>query len=120
MADKGTVIYNFSGLVLKSKTTQFSASATSVYFVDRTDYDAAGRPSKLFRQINTDAEKLLVQYEYNELGQLVDKKLHNTGGTAFLQSIDYRYTIRGWLRSINGAQLTTGADNDDTNDYFGL
>ncbi len=39
----------------------------------------------------------------------------------FLQSIDYRYNIRGQLQSINNAQLVSDAiSNDDTNDYFGM
>lgn len=39
----------------------------------------------------------------------------------YMQSIDYRYNIRGWLSSINNAQLANDAvTNDDTNDYFGM
>ncbi|MDH5251632.1 MAG: hypothetical protein OEW40_21740, partial [Cyclobacteriaceae bacterium] len=61
------------------------------------------------------------QYEYNELGQLVDKKLHNTTGTTFLQSVDYRYNIRGWISSINNSQLNVNAsNNDEADDYFGM
>lgn len=62
----------------------------------------------------------LANYQYNELGQLVDKKLHHTGNDNYLQSIDYRYNIKGWLKSINGADLGVTSDNDDTNDYFGM
>ncbi len=59
--------------------------------------------------------------EYNELGQLVDKKLHSVGGAAPKQSVDYRYNIRGWLTSMNNASLTNdGTRNDDTGDYFGF
>jgi RHS repeat-associated protein len=65
-------------------------------------------------------EYLLADYSYNELGQLVDKKLHDTGGNNFLQSVDYRYNIRGWLRSINNSQLSVNSDNDETNDFFGM
>ncbi len=40
--------------------------------------------------------------QYNELGDLIKKELHSTdGGTSFLQTIDYAYTIRGWLSKIN-------------------
>lgn len=69
-----------------------------------------------------ESEKIIAQYEYNELGQLVDKKLHNTTGNDFLQSLDYRYTLHGQLQSINNAQLTadSGVTNDDSNDYFGM
>ena len=57
---------------------------------------------------------LLGQNEYNELGELVDKKLHNAdGGTSYLQTVDYRYNIRGWLTSINNSQL-------EGDDLFGM
>lgn len=65
-------------------------------------------------------EVQVANYNYNELGQLVEKQLHVTGSTA-LQSVDYRYNIRGWMKSINNAQLTSdGVINDDANDYFGM
>lgn len=119
-ADKTTLIYDFAGKVLKSKTTHYQNAGTSVSFIDRPEYDHAGRIAKAYRQINTDPEKLLVQYVYNQLGQVIDKKLHDTGGSNFLQSIDMRYNIRGWLTSINNAQLTVDSKNDDSNDYFGM
>jgi RHS repeat-associated protein len=122
VADKTTIIYDFAGKVTKSKTTHYQNASTSVYFVDRPVYDHAGRVLQAYRQINSDPEKLLVQYVYNKLGQVVDKKLHNISGNTFLQSVDYRYSIRGWLKSINNAQLTndSGATNDDIDDYFGM
>ena len=44
-----------------------------------------------------------------------------TTASNFLQSIDYRYNVRGWLSSINNAQLANdGTTNDDANDYFGM
>ncbi|MBX2895771.1 MAG: hypothetical protein KF763_10035 [Cyclobacteriaceae bacterium] len=121
VADIGTVIYDFSGKVIKSRTSHYQNATTVVHLEDRNEYDHAGRVLKTFRKINSAAEQLVAQYEYNALGQLVDKKLHNTGGSNFLQSIDYRYNIRGWLTSINNAQLNVNsANNDEANDYFGL
>lgn len=39
----------------------------------------------------------------------------------YIQSVDYRYNIRGWIASINNAQLTDDQSaNDDTGDYFGM
>ncbi len=91
--------------------------------VTRTEYDAGGRPTKVLQSLNGGTEILLVKYEYNALGQLVDKKLHEMGSVGsgvFVQSVDFRYNILGQLASINNAQLTTGENNDDTNDYFGM
>jgi RHS repeat-associated protein len=44
------------------------------------------------------------------------------GGAAQIYSmlVDYRYTIRGWLESINNAKLDNTGGNDDLNDYFGM
>ncbi len=60
-------------------------------------------------------------YEYNPLGQLVDKKLHSTNGTNYLQSVDMRYNIRGQLLSINNSARNINTDNnDESNDVFGM
>ncbi len=111
----GVVYYKKNNQVFYTSTIP----STGVVYVDCSLYntDASAIDVKLF----TTAETLVAQYEYNELGQLVDKKLHNTGGTNFLQSIDYRYNIRSWLSSINNAALGVNtATNDETNDYFGI
>lgn len=67
-------------------------------------------------------EILLAHNEYNELGQLIDKKLHSEdAGATYKQSVDYRYNIRGWLTSMNNADLNSNpTTNDDTGDLFGM
>ena len=120
VADMQTTVYDFVK-VLKTKTTHNQNATTSVVLEDRSEYDHASRVTRAYRKINNNPEQLLAQYEYNALGQLVDKKLHDVGGGNFLQSVDYRYNIRGWLRSINNAQLTNDPlTNDESNDYFGM
>ncbi len=102
-------------------------------------YDHAGRPKRTFQETGGQAKILLVENTYNEVGQLIDKRLHNpsvnpdppyTAGTGFLQKIDFRYNIRGWLTNINDRDLTDGknvegqvADPDDLtadHDLFGM
>jgi RHS repeat-associated protein len=49
----------------------------------------------------------------------VDKKLNSTdNGTSFKQSVDYRYNIRGWLKSINDSQLTD--QSEAIRDLYGM
>lgn len=60
--------------------------------------------------MNTSALVTLAAYAYNELGQQVEKKLHSTNGSSYLQKIDYRYTIRGWLSRINDRGLSEPSD----------
>lgn len=72
---------------------------------------------------DSQAEILMTESTYNEIGQLIEKNLHSENlGITFLQSADYRYNIRGWLTSINNRNLTSdaGVTNDDTNDLFGM
>ncbi|MCX6221330.1 MAG: RHS repeat-associated core domain-containing protein [Bacteroidia bacterium] len=67
-------------------------------------YDHAGRLEKVEQQISgdtTNGNVVLAQNDYNELGQLMLKKLHSAGETSFAQDIDYLYDVRGWLNNIN-------------------
>ncbi|WP_421806108.1 DUF6443 domain-containing protein [Flagellimonas sp.] len=62
-------------------------------------------------------EELIVYNKYDELGQLVQKKVGGVPNTSYdmtdgLQTIDYAYNVRGWLKSIN-----KDIDNTD-NDLF--
>jgi RHS repeat-associated protein len=87
----------------------------------RFEYDHAGRVVNVYHSIGA-SEVRIVNNEYNEIGQLVDKKLHSISGSTPRQSVDYRYNIRGWLTSMNNASLTAdaGATNDENTDYFGM
>lgn len=116
-----TDVYDFEGKLLMRKAYHNAGEGRQTTVVNKYTYDHAGRVTHVYQNNNNAAaDQLIAQYEYNELGQVVDKKLHNTTGTDFLQSIDYRYNIRGWLESINNAQLMTDNRNDDVNDLFGM
>jgi len=78
-------------------------------------YDHAGRLTHGYLTLDGQAEVELTGNEYNELGQLADKKLHSVSGGPYKQSVDYRYNIRGWLTGINDSELT-----ENENDYFGM
>jgi RHS repeat-associated protein len=82
------------------------------------DYDHAGRLLKTWHQVGaTGTKTLLSKNEYNELGQLVTKNLHNIDPPAttdasrvYKQTVDYRYNIRGWLTKVNDATTPTAGD----------
>ncbi|WP_394973695.1 DUF6443 domain-containing protein [uncultured Croceitalea sp.] len=51
-------------------------------------------------------EELIVFNQYDELGQLESKKVGGTPNSSFsstqgLQTVDYGYNVRGWLKNIN-------------------
>ena len=104
--------------------TYWSLSATtgSVSVLDEYAYDPQGRLLDMYQTIDGGMRTLLASHKYNELGDLVEKNLHSTNnGATFLQSVDYRYNVRGALTHINNSTLTNdGVNNDDTNDLFGM
>ncbi len=118
-----SVVYaDRAGHVEKTKHTHQGPSG-SVSVQQSYAYDNTWRTTAIYHSINGAAKLQVAGYTYNVLGQLVDKKLHVVNGTP-LQSIDLRYNIRGWLKSINNSQLSndsgTNNTNDDTGDYFGM
>ena len=115
-------LYNFPGWLLETYKSQTRGSKT-LGLRQRYSYDHAGRLLRGYHELYDDGvgqgEVLLAENRYNELGELIEKNLHVEGGVP-AQSIDYRYNIRGWLESINNAQLTHDPRNDDSNDLFGM
>jgi hypothetical protein len=78
--------------------TQFLVSASTM--VDRYySHDHAGRLTKSEQQItgNSNGRVTVAENNYNEIGQLADKKLHKAGTYNYLQTVDYSINIRGWL-----------------------
>ncbi|MBV6644931.1 MAG: hypothetical protein KI790_05760 [Cyclobacteriaceae bacterium] len=92
------------------KTTHDISGQSTVTVNERYEYDHMDRVLRVYHKINSDPEQLIVENEYNPIGQLVEKDLH-----AGLQSVDYRYNERGWLTTIN-----SGESFDEGNDVFGM
>jgi len=112
---RALVTYLYHRVVDATPTTAGNDTHSVRY---RYTYDNNGRPQGVYALLdglngNTD-EKLLSVNEYNELGQLVDSKLGcfqqanaATGVSArYLQSVDYRYTLRGQLDKINNRNIS--------------
>ncbi len=114
----GTILFMKNGNVIYTSATPSS----TVLYADCSLNALGGKVAHATIGTDTGSSEIaIVMNEYNELGQLVDKKLHSVAGTAPKQSVDYRYNIRGWLTSMNNASLTNdGTRNDDTGDYFGF
>ncbi|NEW84470.1 MAG: hypothetical protein GZ094_19175 [Mariniphaga sp.] len=97
---------DFPGKVKQTKQSQtFNSVTTKVnkYY----DYDHAGRLKTTEQQITGDANGKVTVSEnnYNEIGQLIDKKLHKTNTYDYVQSVGYTYNIRGWLEKINNPDV---------------
>ena len=119
--ERKTQTYSFRGKLTKSlHTHNFRGKIVTV--LKENVYDRAERLIKVYHQINNKEKVLLSNLKYNELDQIVEKNLYSTDdGKNFIQSLDYRYNIRGWLTSINNSSLTDQThNNDDRNDLFGM
>ncbi|WP_299223140.1 DUF6443 domain-containing protein [uncultured Psychroserpens sp.] len=91
---------DFTGKVLKTESTHTKGTNADIVVTDRFTYDHASRLKTQKQQIGSQAEELISNHLYDDFGQLVIKSVGNTE-TSPLQSVDYNYNIRGWLKDIN-------------------
>lgn len=123
--DKSSIKYMPNDLATHVERTKLAHSGPTTLTVEQSyAYDHAWRTTAIYHSINGATPTQVAGYTYNALGQVVDKQLHVVSGTP-LQSVDLRYNIRGWLKSINNAQLASdnGVTNSDpagANDLFGM
>ncbi|UGU17926.1 DUF6443 domain-containing protein [Sinomicrobium kalidii] len=93
---------DFAGKVLETKTTHTKGNNPAIVTVDKFEYDHMGRLLTQTQKVNNQAEELIAENTYDDLGQLEQKKVGNTRSKP-LQTIDYAYNVRGWLKAINDA-----------------
>lgn len=103
---------DFSGKVLETQSSHIKGVNSPIEINDAYTYDHAGRMLTQVQTISGNTPELIVNNLYDELGQLVSKKV---GGAeaAPLQKVDYSYNIRGWLKTINNGKIAG-------NDLFGF
>jgi len=169
--DETSNTYNFTGELTSSQRIHKAGAAVTT-IVNKFEYDHVGRKAGTKMQINGGAEVTLSKLNYNEVGQLIEKKLHSvsdgntivsdislgsadvllsgqqrtvvavnsitltngfeakTGstfnalispGNPFLQTVNYAYNERGWLKqSISGQfSMKLGYDTLSNPQYNG-
>ncbi|KIX21322.1 hypothetical protein SY27_06275, partial [Flavobacterium sp. 316] len=95
-------------------THKYDTNATTITVTDRFSYSPQDRLTQHKQQIGSLPEQLITQNTYDELGQLISKKVGGTNvspSATGLQKVDYTYNIRGWLKSINDVNDIT-TEND--------
>lgn len=92
--------FDFQGNVKQTTSTHIRNSLTTT-IVDKFDYDQSGRLTKQTQAINgATTPEIIIANTYDELGQLTSKKVGGQNAQG-LQTVDYKYNIRGWLKNIN-------------------
>lgn len=115
--EKVMMDYDFVGNLVHSHHEHSTSGQSTLVINKQFEYDHANRLMEVKSRIGDNGEySVIARHEYNELGELVTKKLHSPSPDNYKQAIDYRYNIRGWLTAINDP------DNIDINggDYFGM
>lgn len=103
--------YNFANQVVQTVFRHnVNGSGEVVRLKTSYDYDDQGRLKSEKDSISGQPAITLASYTYNELGDVITKKLHgDASGNNFNQQLDYTYNIKGWLRKINNA-ASLGSD----------
>jgi len=119
--DVATHLYDFNGKLLSSylrHRNQRSGTTAQTSVLTMQTYDAAGRLLSIKKRINDDVnlERTIAVNEYDELGQLKKKRLGVSGTGTQLETLNYEYNIRGWLKSINKDFIPTAGS---TLNWFG-
>lgn len=119
--DITTNLYNFNGQrlssYLKHKNLR-SGTTPQLTVLTMLTYDAAGRLKSVKKKLNDNAalERTIVDKTYDELGQPQTKRLGVTGASSQLETLNYEYNIRGWLKGINKNYVNTSGS---TSNWFG-
>ncbi|MBC7410104.1 MAG: RHS repeat-associated core domain-containing protein [Arcicella sp.] len=109
---------DFTGKTVETSRTHSKTGATSnLVILDKFSYDQADRLTRQTQKIGTQQEELIAFNRYDELGNLIQKKIGGQAPLASatyasvtpLQTVDYNYNIRGWLKAINNPAIL----NDD-------
>ncbi|MGN7785003.1 DUF6443 domain-containing protein [Niabella sp. 22666] len=121
--DITTTQHSWSGqpLVVAALQNKISGGTATITTVTKNAYDALDRLVQTTKNIidnissNSSGDKVIAQYFYDELGQLITKKLGVSSGTP-LETQNYDYNIRGWLLGMN-RDYVNGTNNTK---YFGF
>ena len=109
--------FDFIGKQEYTITTHSRATLTPVLTVkDTFTYTQQDKLLTHTHQINNGEINLLTKNEYDELGQLITKRVGGTDltGNTPLQKVDYKYNIRNWLIGINDVlNLSVESDPQD-------
>ncbi|MBC6369236.1 hypothetical protein DDT91_20790, partial [Algoriphagus sp. AK58] len=77
-------------------------------------YNNAGLLTSISHKINSDPAVTLVNFQYDQLGQLTNK----TFPVAANAAMNYTYNIRGWLKRINNPQTSNASDKVFAQELF--
>ena len=117
--------YNFTGQVITSYLAHADPAAptnNNTRIKTNLNYDHANRLLQVYKTINDadSTKRLLAQHVYDQLGQLKQKQLGQLPDNSFLETQDYSYNIRGWLKGINKDYANNDNSHGGNSRWFGM
>ncbi|MFD2916842.1 DUF6443 domain-containing protein [Psychroserpens luteus] len=112
--DWSKIQLDFVGKVLETTSHHEKTGQATIDVIDAFTYDHAQRLLTQTQIIGSETE-LIVNNHYDELGQLEIKNVGGAVGSSAeqsigLQTVDFKYNIRGWLKTINEDTNTVDYD----------
>ncbi len=124
--DTTTSQYSFSGQLLRSLSGHGKGgnNPQQCAIFTKIMYDEVGRVTSTVKKTGKSPEDTINRMTYDEIGQLVTKKLGQQRNSISnfnylatpVETFNYEYNIRGWLRSIN-KEYARGINNAS---WFGM
>lgn len=117
--------YDFTGKAITSYVIHKNPSAPmgEIRVKTNMEYDHGGRLIEVWKMINDQqsTRALISRNHYDELGQLQRKELgiRDDNGSP-VETLDYNYNIRGWLKGINAGYSHPEGRNEKADRWFGM
>lgn len=103
---------DFNGNIIKKEIKHLrSPGEQLITTLEEYEYDHMMRLTQITHSINGKNKERIANYKYNSIGQLTQKDVGGRVNSNALQHINLDYNIRGWLTSVNNAELSA-SDND--------
>ncbi|MBS1664166.1 MAG: hypothetical protein JST68_24185 [Bacteroidetes bacterium] len=123
--DTVSSLYSFTGLVLASYQAHSNPQASglmNVHVKTISSFDNSNRLLEVYKTINDadSTKRLIVRNDYDQMGQLKKKQLGQVVDGSFLETQDYAYNIRGWLKGINKDYANNDNSHGANNRWFGM
>ena len=123
--DTMLTLHNFTNQAITTYLAHANPAATAnsnTRIKTNIDLDFANRVLQVYETINDQdsTKRLLAQNAYDQLSQLQTRQLGQTTSGSFLETQDYAYNIRGWLKGINRDYANNDNSRGANNRWFGM
>jgi RHS repeat-associated protein len=123
--DTVTNLYNFTGQVITSYLSHadpVAVGTNNIRIKTNMNLDHANRLLQIYKTINDNSTttRLVSQHAYDQLSQLKQKQLGQLLDNSFLETQDYSYNIRGWLKGINKDYSNNDNSHGGNSRWFGM